>query len=469
MPGSGFWRLCWRCWRAWWRSRLPPLARCFHCPGSAWGYNHSGQLGNGSSGGNSAVPVNVSMPPGVRFTALAAGYSHSLALDSAGHVWAWGSNEDGQLGIGTSAYGDFRTTPVEVTALAGHTITTLAAGIFHSLVIEQPEVSTSTVVSSSASPASVGQPVTYTATVTSSVGTPVGTVGFSDNGFPILGCTEVRVSASGTAACTVTYATPGSHSVMADYRPAPGFFLPSQGTLTQEITAPTSHTTLSPSASSVGFGQPVILTATVTCTAGTPSGTVTFTEGATTLGSAPLTGGPATASLTVNGLAAGTHTIVARYSGGGLCPASKSDPVTVTGQPVTGTITGPLFVTKPTVPALGQQVTVTINVDAFATVAWRKVLRSKDHPGMLARRRLEVCVFSYLAAELRSGDIAVAGSDSYADLGAQLMAWDECAPLARPVLRAGRYPHRRGRARHVLSPPARHHRGASRCGLPGQQ
>ncbi len=78
----------------------------------------------------------------------------------------------------------------------------------------------------------------------------------------------------------------------------------------------------------------------------------------------------------------------------------------------------------------GQQVTVTIDVDAFATVAWRKVLRSKDHPGMLARRHLEVCVFSHLAAELRSGDIAVAGSDSYADLGAQLMSWDECAPLA---------------------------------------
>jgi TnpA family transposase len=48
---------------------------------------------------------------------------------------------------------------------------------------------------------------------------------------------------------------------------------------------------------------------------------------------------------------------------------------------------------------------------------------------MLARRHLEVCVFSYLAAELRSGDIAVIGSDSYANLHAQLMSWDECAPL----------------------------------------
>lgn len=51
-------------------------------------------------------------------------------------------------------------------------------------------------------------------------------------------------------------------------------------------------------------------------------------------------------------------------------------------------------------------------------------------PGMLARRHLEVCLFSYLAVELRSGDIVVVGSDSYANLGAQLMSWDECAPSA---------------------------------------
>jgi hypothetical protein len=53
----------------------------------------------------------------------------------------------------------------------------------------------------------------------------------------------------------------------------------------------------------------------------------------------------------------------------------------------------------------GQQATVRVNVDAFASDAWRKVLRDKQRPGMLARRHLEVCVFSYLAAELRSGDI----------------------------------------------------------------
>ncbi|MFD8534154.1 Tn3 family transposase [Streptosporangium canum] len=69
------------------------------------------------------------------------------------------------------------------------------------------------------------------------------------------------------------------------------------------------------------------------------------------------------------------------------------------------------------------------DVAAFASAMWRRVLKDPARPGMLVRRHLEVCVFSYLAAELRSGDIAVAGSDSYANLQDQLMTWEECAPL----------------------------------------
>ncbi|WP_433501761.1 transposase (plasmid) [Sphaerimonospora sp. CA-214678] len=74
-------------------------------------------------------------------------------------------------------------------------------------------------------------------------------------------------------------------------------------------------------------------------------------------------------------------------------------------------------------------VTLSIDVDAFASTLWRKILRDRNRPGMLVRRHLEVCVFSYLVAELRSGDIAVAGSDSYANLYDQLMSWEECRPL----------------------------------------
>ncbi|MBW8482621.1 Tn3 family transposase [Actinomadura parmotrematis] len=75
------------------------------------------------------------------------------------------------------------------------------------------------------------------------------------------------------------------------------------------------------------------------------------------------------------------------------------------------------------------QVRLRIEVEAFASGQWRKILRDSSRPGMLVRRHLEVCVFSYLAAELRSGDLAVVGSDSYANLHDQLMSWQECRPL----------------------------------------
>ncbi|MEU6641705.1 Tn3 family transposase [Saccharomonospora sp. NPDC046836] len=91
--------------------------------------------------------------------------------------------------------------------------------------------------------------------------------------------------------------------------------------------------------------------------------------------------------------------------------------------------TGEYVPAKVTVGRGEDAVTVAIDID-FVTEAWRKILVVKDRPGRLVRRHLEVCVFSCLASELRSGDIAVVGADSYANLHAQLMSWDECAPLA---------------------------------------
>ncbi len=43
--------------------------------------------------------------------AVAAGLNHTVALDSVGHVWAWGNNFDGQLGDGSNTN---HGTPVEV-------------------------------------------------------------------------------------------------------------------------------------------------------------------------------------------------------------------------------------------------------------------------------------------------------------------------------------------------------------------
>ena len=78
-------------------------------------------------------------------------------------------------------------------------------------------------------------------------------------------------------------------------------------------------TALSVSASSVTSGQPVTFTAHVSVppsASGTPSGgTVTFTDGATVLGTAPLVNG--TASLVNSLFAVGTHSVQATYSGNG--------------------------------------------------------------------------------------------------------------------------------------------------------
>jgi alpha-tubulin suppressor-like RCC1 family protein len=73
---------------------------------SASGYNFYGQLGIGTSGTgtNSPAPVTV-LTSGTPITALSgivkvcAGTYFSLALDSAGRVWAWGAGSQGQLGV----------------------------------------------------------------------------------------------------------------------------------------------------------------------------------------------------------------------------------------------------------------------------------------------------------------------------------------------------------------------------------
>ncbi|CAD0264968.1 MULTISPECIES: Tn3 family transposase [Pseudomonas] len=64
---------------------------------------------------------------------------------------------------------------------------------------------------------------------------------------------------------------------------------------------------------------------------------------------------------------------------------------------------------------------------SFASERWVKVVRRPASEGPPTNRRyLEVCVFSYLASELRSGDMCVLGSESFADYRKQLLPWEEC-------------------------------------------
>jgi TnpA family transposase len=66
---------------------------------------------------------------------------------------------------------------------------------------------------------------------------------------------------------------------------------------------------------------------------------------------------------------------------------------------------------------------------AFASEKWRKVvLVRQGQQTVLVRRHLEVCVFSALADELKTGDVCVEGSAAYADFRTALLPWEECEP-----------------------------------------
>lgn len=106
----------------------------------AWGLNTSGQLGNGA-GGQYQPPVAVTMTgalAGKTVIALAAGYSHSLALSADGRVYAWGASQYGQLGNGLIGSGTTSNVPVAVTTsgdIDSRSLVAIAAGEAHSLAL----------------------------------------------------------------------------------------------------------------------------------------------------------------------------------------------------------------------------------------------------------------------------------------------------------------------------------------------
>jgi alpha-tubulin suppressor-like RCC1 family protein len=99
----------------------------------AWGNDTLGQLGNAPAAAPVTRPVNT-IGAGSGITQISAGLVNMVALKSDGTVLAWGSNQFGQLGNGTttSAAG-----PVRVTGLTG--ATQVAAGAEAGFAVHVPQ------------------------------------------------------------------------------------------------------------------------------------------------------------------------------------------------------------------------------------------------------------------------------------------------------------------------------------------
>ena len=256
-------------------------------------------------------------------------------------------------GTGTAAYS------TSSLAVGSHPITATYSGdtnyqVSTSAILTQivQIAATNIAISSDSNPALLGAPVTFSATLTGTGGSPLtGTVMFED-GTAVLG--QGTLSNSDVATYTTISLTPGMHSITAVYSGDSNNSPNTSAALQQQVRQPTTNTLASNINPSLRLDQ-VVLTSTVTNgSALHPTGSVTFTEGAVILGTVALDA-TGTATLSLPNLTTGSHNIIATYSGDVGDVPSGSNPMV---QPVSLRPTTDVLSATTTSSAGGQQVTL---------------------------------------------------------------------------------------------------------------
>jgi hypothetical protein len=237
-------------------------------------------------------------------------------------------------------------------------------------------VSTNTALSGSGSVVS-GQAVTLKATVTpslSGIGTPTGTVTFYETPpgggtqTTISNCVALKLSATDTATCPTSFTPPagnGPYSIMATYSGDPNF-TGSFGT-GNETVGKAGTTTVLTAPSTAALGSKVTVTAQVAPVSpgsGTPTGTVTFYDNSSAIGTGNVAAN-GTASITV-AFQAGTHSLTATYGGDSNFTGSSTTSAVKLTVAATRTISTPF--TGTITVASGQSLLVTSKVTGAITV-----------------------------------------------------------------------------------------------------
>ncbi|AEI39004.1 Ig-like domain repeat protein [Paenibacillus mucilaginosus] len=280
--------------------------------------------------------------------------------------------------------------------------------------------STSVSLNTSKTPSDYGERVTWTANVSADTGTPIGTVTFKD-GSDVLGVASLS---SGKAVYSSDSLAVGSHSITAEYNGSADYLGSVSPVVEQAVLSLATKTVVTALPTSSVFGQPVTFTAVVTAAApasGTPTGTVTFKDGDTDLGTASLDGA-GVATLPVNGLIAGTHRITAVYSGSATFAGSVSEGLDYMVERATTT----LLKSSVTESVYGEKVTLTAEVkSAGGTPTGEVILHSGSTElgrgalgadGTTVISLIELVPGTYDIIASYSGDGLHAGSVSAPDL-----------------------------------------------------
>jgi hypothetical protein len=198
-------------------------------------------------------------------------------------------------------------------------------------VVAPTKPATTTTVLASATQLTTGQTLTLSIGVAPQTGsgTPTGTVSVLD-GQTQIGSATLVASAASYATSTLAV---GSHSLTISYSGDSNFAASTSNAVIVTVSAPSkvgTSTALSASATQINSGASVTFTAKVSPQSGqgTPTGTATFLDGQTQVGSSALTSG--SAQFSTSSLAAGTHSISASYSGDSNYSASTSSVATIT-------------------------------------------------------------------------------------------------------------------------------------------
>ncbi len=305
---------------------------------------------NDAAATSSAVTVVVQLTPTVTslissMNPATVGQSVSLtATTSGGTPSPTGSIKfmDGAtvLGSATLSASGVATFASSALSFGKHSITATYGGdadhaVSTSVALNEQIVQAATVaLKSSVNPSIFGTNVVFTINVAGvTAPTPTGAVILRD-GATSLG--TLTLDGAGMASFQIASLTVGSHTITASYSGDTNYASAS-GMLLQTVQSATTQITLTASANPAVYATPVTFIAGVTGNGGVATGSVTFTDGGASIGSALLNAN-GVATLSLSTLAPGMHTVVANYVGDSNISASSSAPQLVAVKQVTSVV-----------------------------------------------------------------------------------------------------------------------------------
>ncbi|MGO4548163.1 S-layer homology domain-containing protein [Paenibacillus sp. 2TAB23] len=301
-----------------------------------WGNNNSGQLGDGGATGaaGTATPTLRDLKDGAvstKFKSLSAGNQHVLTVDTAGDIWSWGSNANGQLGDGTTNNGspqklavkDDNGNPVDFVSVYAGDSQSFAIDIdgriwawgfdAASVPTRLKFVPAATLSVSPASSSTKLQSVTLTATVAGGLETPTGTVQFMD-GATLLGSASLT---GGTATYTATSLAVRLHTLSVRYQGDSHYVAASSASVSHQVDMPAAPgLTLTPLTTSDTFDRVTVTVAASINGSGNSLSLLKWQAGSKTVSNFASAGTVITTPLKFDAASNGIYTVYAKDAAG---------------------------------------------------------------------------------------------------------------------------------------------------------